>query len=356
MKIDSSDIQLTSQHATLDKHSVRESIRAWTGAQRPDFEGRNATPRQAVADLVSLSREGMAAQRSPEASASNAIDDAQSELDNDPRMQLLLRMVEALTGRKIKIMSMRDFQATQAAPVQNQSPSASAGYGIEYERHETSYEAEQTSFSAQGVIKTADGKEIEFKLQLNMNREHTEQNDFSMRLGDAQQKASVQPKTKDPLVINFDGNAAQLTSTKFSFDLDSDGNAEKISFAAPGSAFLALDKNQDGKINNGKELFGPTSGNGFQELAGFDQDGNHWIDENDAVFADLKVWSKDAQGSDHLLSLKEAGVGALFLGNVSTEFSVKDASNTLNGQVRSSSVYLNENGTVGSLQQIDLTV
>ena len=61
----------------------------------------------------------------------------------------------------------------------------------------------------------------------------------------------------------------------------SDGRKDNISFVQPGSGFLAVDKNNDGKINNGKELFGPNTGNGFDELAKYDSDGNQWIDESD---------------------------------------------------------------------------
>lgn len=351
MKIASSDVLLTSQHAAVEKHSVRESLRAWTGNRRPDFEGRNAAPARPATDQVSLSSEGKAAQ------GADPVGDQEDAVKNDPRMALIISMVEILTGRRIKILSMEDLQGNAPPPVEapqdpNQATAAqpSAGFGVEYERHESHYEAEQTSFSAQGVVKTADGKEVAFSVQLDMSREFLQQSDVSVRLGDAARRA------KDPLVINFNGAAAQLTSTKFSFDLDADGKADQVSFVAPGSAFLALDKNEDGKINNGSELFGPASGNGFNELAAYDQDGNRWIDENDAVFAKLQVWSKDAQGNDQLATLKAAGVGALYLGNVSTEFSVKDAGNQLDGQVRSSGVYLNEDGSAGSLQQIDLAV
>ncbi|BCB28337.1 hypothetical protein SKTS_32230 [Sulfurimicrobium lacus] len=352
MKIASSDILLSSQHSAIDKHSISESLRAWTGSQRPDFEGRNTNTSRPQADHVALSSEGKAAQKS------DPVADMQDAVDNDPRMQLLMRMIEALTGKKIKILSMKDLQPAQTPPpeqvqdpnqaAKEQPAQASAGFGVEYERHETHYEAEQTSFSAQGVVKTADGREITFSLQLNMSREYLEQSDVSVRLGDAARQA------KDPLVINFSGNAAQLTSAKFSFDLDADGKTEQISFVAPGSGFLALDKNQDGKINNGSELFGPASGNGFTDLAAYDKDGNRWIDENDAVFNQLKVWSKDAQGNDQLASLKDAGVGAIYLGNAATEFSIKDASNRLDGKIRSSGVYLSEDGVAGTVQQVDL--
>ena len=45
---------------------------------------------------------------------------------------------------------------------------------------------------------------------------------------------------------------------------------------------------------------GCLSGDGFQDLAGYDQDGNGWFDENDAVYDKLQVWSKDADGTDRL--------------------------------------------------------
>lgn len=353
MKIASSDITLSSQHSAVEQHSLRESLRAWVGTERPDFEGRGRTPNRPAVDQVSISAQGRAAQQS------EAVSDPREAAENDPRLQLLISVVEAMTGRKIRILSMKDLQAADAPPPeQSRPPSASveqaapptAGFGIEYERHETHYESEQTLFQAEGVVKTADGREIAFNLQLSMSREYLEQSDISVRLGDAARQ------TKDPLVINFNGGAAQLTATKFSFDLDADGNDESISFVAPGSGFLALDRNQDGKVNDGSELFGPASGKGFDELAAYDLDGNRWIDENDAVFAQLRIWSKDAEGRDHIATLKEAGVGALYLGKASTEFSIKGAGNLLDGQVRSSGIYLNENGSAGTLQQIDLAV
>lgn len=49
-------------------------------------------------------------------------------------------------------------------------------------------------------------------------------------------------------------------------------------------------------VNNGSELFGPTNGNGFQELAEYDKDGNGWIDENDEIFGSLKIWAEDFRG------------------------------------------------------------
>ena len=161
-------------------------------------------------------------------------------------------------------------------------------------------------------------------------------------------------KLKDPLVLNFNGNAAELTTTRFSFDIDSDGQQDQIAFTGPNSGFLALDRNNDGVINNGSELFGPTTGQGFAELAAYDQDGNQWIDENDSIYNKLRIWSKDAQGQDQLIALGQRGVGAIYLGQVTSPFALKDSDNNLLGQIRSSGVFLQENGVAGTVQQIDL--
>jgi hypothetical protein len=53
---------------------------------------------------------------------------------------------------------------------------------------------------------------------------------------------------------------------------------------AGSSAHLAIDANNNGRIDDGSELFGPTSGDGFGELAALDDDGNGWVDESDAAY------------------------------------------------------------------------
>jgi hypothetical protein len=221
------------------------------------------------------------------------------------------------------------------------------GWGVAYDYHERHYEYESTTFQAEGVIATEDGREIDFSVELGMTREFMSEHHVSLRAGDA---------LKDPLVINFDGTAAELTQTKFAFDIDADGSEDQISFVTPGSGFLALDENNDGTINDGSELFGALSGNGFAELAAFDDDANGWIDENDQVYNRLRIWTKDAEGGDHLVALGQQGVGAIYLGHVNTPFDIKDEDNQLQGQVKSSGLFLHEDGRVGTVQQLDLVV
>ena len=161
----------------------------------------------------------------------------------------------------------------------------------------------------------------------------------------------------DPLMINLDTNVGHVSDQKFFFDLDADGKNEEISFAGKGSGFLALDKNGDGKINDGSELFGTKSGDGFKDLATYDEDGNGWIDENDSIFSKLKVWTKDENGQDRLVDLKKADVGAIYLKNADTQYSLKDNQHNLNAEIKKTGIYLKEStGEVGTINHVDLAV
>lgn len=209
-------------------------------------------------------------------------------------------------------------------------------------------EAEFTSFQTTGVAKTADGREINFGVSVEMSRAFCEKYESF-----TQQNYIV----TDPLVINLDSNVASVSDMKFLFDLDADGKEEEVSFAGRGSGFLALDKNGDGKINDGSELFGTKSGDGFGDLAAYDEDGNGWIDEADSIFKDLKIWTKDENGKDVLMNLKDADVGAIYLGNAQTEFSLNNqATQQTNGIIRKTGIYLKESGGVGTVQHVDLAV
>ena len=128
----------------------------------------------------------------------------------------------------------------------------------------------------------------------------------------------------DPLVINFNRDVVSLSDQKFFFDIDADGAKDEVSMLDSGCGYLALDKNEDDKVNDGSELFGPQSGNGFQDLAEYDEDGDGWIDEDDSVWSRLKIWCKGENGRDILYTLREKGVGAICLQNAATGFALND--------------------------------
>jgi len=361
VKIDDSAIQLYSNHISVEQHQKRESLTVWDQGQdrktTTDNEGRGREMRlyhHAISQQstkVSISAEAMKT-RSVQAVAEPVSEE--DEVMADLNMRILKSMVERITGKQIRLSTpenaaaITSSEATSATPAPEAAAPADTalqGSGLIYDYYESHQEYETTNFGAAGKIITEDGQEIDFSVQLNMSRAFFTEQSINIRAGDA---------LKDPLVINFGGQAAELTQTKFSFDIDSDGRNDQISFVGGNSGFLALDKNGDGFINNGLELFGAQSGNGFDDLAAYDLDGNNWIDENDSIYNSLRIWSKDAEGNDSLVALGQKGIGAIYLGHIGTPFSIKDTDNRLQGQIQSSGIFVNENGTVGTIQQLDL--
>ncbi|MFC7419511.1 hypothetical protein ACFQNF_06425 [Iodobacter arcticus] len=269
----------------------------------------------------------------------------------DQRVSLIKSLLESILGYEIKFWGF-DKEAP-AEPVleqaeQNPPLSTQGGFSIESANHYS--ETESTQFQAKGKIQTSDGREIQFAAELSLSRSYQ----FSTQTG--VYSGNLEKPKKDPLVINYATPAALLSDKKFSFDLASDGSQQKVSLLKSGSGFLALDKNGDGKINQGSELFGTQSGNGFADLTQYDEDKNSWIDAGDSIFAQLKLWIKDDSNNEQLLSLSDKGIGALFLGHAKANFDLNNQHNEQLGQIRASGIYLREDGSGGSMQQIDLTI
>ena len=232
-------------------------------------------------------------------------------------------------------------------------------------------EEESTSFSGKGMAMTEDGRTIDFNVNFSMSRRLTRYAGISLARA---------VNMIDPLVINVGSDVTSISDQNFFFDLDCDGEKEKIKGLGPGTGFLTYDRNGDGVINDGSELFGTKSGDGFRDLAQYDDDGNGWIDENDAIYGKLQVWLRGEDGVDTLLSLQEADVGAIFLGSAETDYTFMDnpgSGERVNGNgtassaidnagvnmtagmaaaamMRASGLFLRESGGVGTVHQVDL--
>ena len=235
--------------------------------------------------------------------------------------------------------------------MRNSLTSGSAGYMVSYEQYQYYYhEEEETGFSGTGQAITEDGRVIDFNLSFGVSRSFTEE--IGITRG---QKVLL----TDPLVINFgDSSLSGISDQTFFFDIDSDGEKDEIHGLGKGSGFLALDRDGNGKIDDGSELFGTKSGDGFADLEGFDKDHNGWIDENDEIYDRLKVWCRDENGNEALLSLKEADIGAILLDREDTEFTERsfrpEDDFAVKGIIRKTGLFLKESGGVGSVQQVDL--
>lgn len=335
MKIENSLIKFSSQHVKLQNHSRDESLRILMNNNKPNSNDRIPEFRNKSIDKLSLS---------------NKVKKTEEDEDSlPPELRMIKLYLEKLIGKKINIKpkileagnkdSAKIFISKPITEPQN-------SFTIEYNYKALLHESEKLSLSTKGVIKTTDGQTIEFTLSINLNRESIKKQDIKIIIGNS--------IVEDPLVINLNGESVNFKDTKFYFDIDSDGKDEQIPFFESNSGFLAFDRNEDGVINNGKELFGPETGDGFAELSKYDLDQNRWIDENDPIFDKLAIWSRNPSGEDNLESIRKKGIGAIYLGNEIAQFQFNNHQNEILGKLRTSGVYIKENGSIGTIQQIDL--
>lgn len=364
MRIESYDITLSSERTYEQRDHSVEQIRQWGPRKEiEDNDNSERSGRRFKNDQVSISaraKRAFGAQvEQSKVSLENVVGEyePEEELKVNSRLMVLKRMIEFFTGREINLSNVfRDKERAEGqdgappdapVPIEGDAPSEEIeqGWGMSYSSYQSHYEHEQTSFSASGLVKTADGKEIQFSLDLEMSREFFTEERFEMTAGDP---------LIDPLIINYSGKAAELSDMKFEFDLNADGQNEQISYLNPGSGFLVFDKNEDGIINDGSEMFGPITGDGFNELAAYDEDNNNWIDENDSIYDKLALWHK-SNDVDMLSNLRDSNVGAIYLGNVDSQFDLKNSANELYGRVQKTGMYLSEDGNAGTVQQIDLS-
>lgn len=324
MKIESSQVALFSEHSKKHEVIEEEKLVQWS---RPEDDPRGER------DSLHLSKKFQKLKET----------EAMDETPLSPKLMAIIRALEALTGKKIDISTYKQSEPLVLdVPLDRSSDIQLEGWGVDYSYSKTEIKEENLHFMASGNVKSADGIEMDFKLAFEMNSKSVYKESVSLKGGDA---------LVDPLVINFDNNIVKISDMKHSFDLDLDGKKDTFNFVASGSGFLALDKNEDGTINDGNELFGPSLGNGFDELKKYDEDQNAWIDENDSIFEKLQVWTKEENGQSELYSLKDKGIGALYLERATSVFGLEDGS-----QLKESSIYLNENGKAGTIQEIDLKI
>jgi len=114
---------------------------------------------------------------------------------------------------------------------------------------------------------------------------------------------------RDPLTLDLNNNGLETVPVSATnpvyFDLTGEGVQSSVGWVAPNDGFLTLDRNGDGLINDGTELFGdatpayeagtttPTTGktaDGFEALAQEDTNGDGIVNSGDANFANLRVW------------------------------------------------------------------
>ena len=161
------------------------------------------------------------------------------------------------------------------------------------------------------------------------------------------QKAQAEQNRRiDPLVFDLDGDGITtipLEESNAFFDLDNNGFAEKTSWVNAKEGLLAYDKNGDGIINGGNELFGDRTlmkdgktlaSSGFAALAEYDDNKDGKIDSNDAIYTLLRIWQdSDGDGIASAGELKQlVDLGIVSVGLSYSNTGVTDSANNI--QVR----------------------
>jgi len=358
MRIADSAVRLAASATSRQSTERREELRVWTrqGGVRSLPSGdlavisAEARARAATALPDTVSRQRDHAPVTPEVPPLPCCGDGQ--------MTLMAAVVQKVFGVRVDFFDAADLSGADVEPSERAADpgdrvvapqdgeGASVGWGVHYRFEEITVVEEQAQVRAEGSVRTEDGRSIDFQAELRLEHRQVSIISFEVQAGDV--AALV-----DPLVLTFGGGSATLGDDVVDFDLDADGEQDRISFVGPGSGFLVIDRDADGEVDDGRELFGPRTGDGFAELAAHDDDGNGWIDEADGVYAKLGVWTRDG-GHERLLGLTAAGVGAIYLGHASTPLTLTDSAGAERGRLQSTGVFLHEDGRLGKIQHVDL--
>lgn len=162
---------------------------------------------------------------------------------------------------------------------------------------------------------------------------------------------------RDPLALDLNSDGAIGTLSRDQgvfFDLDNSGFAEETSWIAPSDGFLVLDRNQNGQIDGGAELFGTETKlangnyaeNGYEALAEFDANSDGKVDSNDEIYEALRVWedqnSDGVASSGELKTLTDLGVAS-----ISVDYATNRFTDENNVEHREESTFSFEDGTSG---------
>ena len=136
-------------------------------------------------------------------------------------------------------------------------------------------------------------------------------------------------KAGSPVILDLDGDGVETTSIADGgayFDHDANGFSEQTGWASSDDGLLVMDRDGNGTIDTGKELFGDNTilnngqraSNGFQALADLDSNADGKIDINDTAYSQLKIW-QDADGDGYtsegeLKTLDELGIASINTG------------------------------------------
>ena len=277
------------------------------------------------------------------------------DLHLSPELQITKQLIESISGKQVEtygdIYNYQGYLKTAQSSftlIAEQNPDVFQLDGqlvsgnSQITVKESLFESERLDYTTSLTLSDEQGYSQELAFSFSLRRELNISRELSMTVAEF----------KDPLIVNLDNNPELLGTDTTDFDLEGDGIQENIPQLNSGVWYLAYDRNQNGLIDNGLELFGARSGQGFAELGEFDSDANGIIDKGDTHFSDLTLWN----GSNRQQSLFAAGIKAISLNATDTPFTFTDPTGNPRAQLRQTSVFLTHQNSLGAVHQIDFAV
>lgn len=247
----------------------------------------------------------------------------------------LLSWIEGSSAQKIAAQQQQQSAPAETASADSTAAPTDTGSTV----LAWNYRYQELSASFSGEAQLLDGSNISWSFDFSIKEEY-----FSFQ-------SYQQPALKDPLILSMDGSAVSLQTTGSVFDFSGNGNKGLLPGLGSGQYYLVKDTNNNGKADNGTELFGPASGQGFAELATLDENNNGFIDPTDKHWQQLALWD----GKSGFKSLADMGIAAISAQSVATAFGLYDGNNLL-GRIARSGIFLSDQAIPGLVQQVDLNI
>ena len=292
----------------------------------------------------------------------NKLEDVTYERPKEIKLQLMILVLERFLGRSLDISDFsfhinndnnvdsinspfQSFSALDTELINIDGRSFQQGDMLfleQWQSHE-----QQLNYQIQGQFNIND-QILSLNYNVNLTHKHT-----------SYSKMEISAATlKDPLLVQFDSQALGEIKGEKAFDINQDKTLDKLPIFSGDIGYLVYDQNDNQQADNGSELFGPKTGQGFMELAQLDSNNNGFIDVEDQAFEQLYIWQPNENSSqvEQWLSLKEAKIQAISLSAINTPFTFYDHNGEVQAQLRQSSFAISDEGYGRGVHQVDVRI
>ncbi len=282
-------------------------------------------------------------QMTAEAEETDSNDDVETASRVEGETYVIRLVVEQMTGRKIRLLEVSDPESDGGHHEPHEAEEAEDS-DVEGRRTTLYYESRTVTFEATGTIRTADGGEIGFSVGLVMESEFLSVGTQVLSEGNG--------FVSNPIVMDFDGTADDLTDKEFIFDADSDDRGEVGVPAGRGAGFISFHTRDD----VGVDVQGLLSGRAVGKDAAFSGVHNGWMGRSGSILKRLLAWMHAIGGDDRLRTPYDTDAKAAGPGTEKTGLLTKGDDETPGARITGIGVYVSGTRITYTSRQVDLAV